>query len=73
MSTTRLQPLPGSSQTRRIRHVTEQSKQNIQANQNDESEPIEPESTLYLEELTEDWAYKFSPPNKVQLSKKHSN
>ena len=47
---------PGNYQTRRVRHVTEQSQDVIQATTEDESESIDPEATLYLKELTEDWA-----------------
>ena len=46
---------PGSSQTRRVRHVTEQKQEVNQATLDDESESIDPESTLYLKELTEEW------------------
>ena len=38
---------PGGNQTRRVRHVTEQSQDVNQANVDDESESIDPESTLY--------------------------
>ena len=37
---------PGSNQTRRVRHVTEQSQDVNQANVDNESESIDPESTL---------------------------
>ena len=47
---------PGNNQTRRVGHVTEQSQDVIQATTEDESESIDPEATLYLKELTEDWA-----------------
>ena len=46
---------PGKNQTRRFRHVTEQSQDVIQATTEDENKSIDPESTLYLKELTEDW------------------
>ena len=45
---------PGNNQTRRVRHVTEQSQDVFQATTEDESESIDPEATLYLKELTED-------------------
>ena len=47
---------PGNNQTRRVRHVTEQSQDIIQATTEDENESIDPKATLYLKELTEDWA-----------------
>ena len=47
---------PGNNQTRRLQHVTEQSQEMIQATTEEESESIDPEATLYLKELTEDWA-----------------
>ena len=47
---------PGSNQTRRVRHVTEESQEVIQAITEDDAESIDPEATLYLKELTEDWA-----------------
>ena len=47
---------PGSSQTRRVRHVTENSQEVNQAIKEDDAESIDPEQTLYLKELTEDWA-----------------
>ena len=36
--------------------MTEQSQDVIQATTKDKSESIDPEATLYLKELTEDWA-----------------
>ena len=45
---------PGNNQARRVRHVTEQSQDIRQTNVDEES--IDPESSLYLRELTEDWA-----------------
>ena len=47
---------PGNNQTRRVRHVTEQSQNIFQATTEDENESIDSEATLYLKELTEDWA-----------------
>ena len=47
---------PGSNQTRRVRHVTEQSQEVNQAITEDDAESIDPEATLYLKELTEGWA-----------------
>ena len=70
---------PGSNQTRRVRLVTEQSQNVNQANEDDESESIYPESTLYLEELTEDWANInlvlpkiFSPVRNIIVNKKEN-
>ena len=42
---------PGNNQTRRVRLVTEQSEDVCQKNLDDESESIDPESTLYLKEV----------------------
>ena len=39
---------PRNNQTRRVRHVTEQSQDVIQATTEDKSESIDPEATLYL-------------------------
>ena len=47
---------PGSNQTRRVRHVTEQSQEVNKAITEDNAESIDPEATLYLKELKEDWA-----------------
>ena len=63
-----------------MRHVTEQSQGVSQINIDDESELIEPESTLYLRELTEDWAnidlvqpQNFSPGRNIILNNKESD
>ena len=47
---------PGINRTRRVRHATEQGQDVSQTNVDDELESIDPESTLYLQELTEEWA-----------------
>ena len=46
---------PGTNQTRRVRHVTEKSEDTAQEILEDSNETVDPEATLYLKELTEDW------------------
>ena len=67
---------PGSSQTRRLCHVTKQNQENNQTIVDNELESIDPESTLYLKELTEDWdninfvqQKKFSPVRIILLNR----
>ena len=71
---------PGSSQKRRVRHVTEQSQSNNQATHEDEVESIDPESLLCLKKLTDDWAKinlchlsTFRPVGNVQLNKSNND
>ena len=47
---------PESNQTGRVHHITEQSQKGNQNFSEDEEKFIDPESMLYLKELTEDWA-----------------
>ena len=70
----------GNNQTRGVRQVTEQSQDVNQANVDDESESIDLESTLYLKELTEDWANInlvqpkiFSPVRNIIVNKKEND
>ena len=63
---------PGSNQTRRVRHVTEQSQEVNQATTEDDAESIDPDATLYLKELTEDGAnINLVQPKSISPSKKH--
>ena len=63
---------PENNQTRRIRHVPEQSQDIVQATTEDEIESIDPEATLYLKNLTEDWANINLVNTKIiPISKKH--
>ena len=71
---------PGSNQIRRVRDVTEQSQDVSQTNVDDESKSIDPESTFYLKELTEDWAKInlvqpriFIPVRNIFLNKKEND
>ena len=71
---------PGSNQTRRVRHVTKQSQDVSQTKVDNESESIDPKSTIYLKELKEDMANInlvqpriFSPVRNIILIKKKSD
>ena len=70
---------PGSNQTRRVRHVTEQS-QDVNQAITEDAESIDPEATLYLKELREDWANKnlvkpkvFRPVRNIIVNKEQND